>query len=33
LPTNVGVGRDADTTLLSLTSGKSLYRIRVGTKG
>jgi len=33
LPTNVGFGRDADANLLYLTSGKSLYRIRVGKKG
>ena len=33
LPTNVGFGRDADANLLYVTSGKSLYRIRVGIKG
>ena len=33
LPTNVGFGRGADANLLYLTSGKSLYRIRVGVKG
>jgi len=33
LPTNVGFGRGADSNLLYLTSGKSLYRIRVGKKG
>jgi len=33
LPTNVGFGRGADSNLLYLTSGKSLYRIRVGVKG
>ena len=33
LPTNVGFGRGADANLLYLTSGKSLYRIRVGKKG
>lgn len=33
LPTNVGFGRGADSNLLYLTSGKSLYKIRVGTKG
>ena len=32
-PTNVGFGRDADANLLSLTSGKSLYKMRVGKKG
>ena len=33
LPTNVGFGRDADANLLSLTSGKSLCKMRVGKKG
>lgn len=33
LPTNVGFGRGADANLLYNTSGKSLYRIRVGKKG
>ena len=33
LPTNVGFGRGADSNLLYLTSGKSLYSIRVGAKG
>jgi len=33
LPTNVGFGRGADANLLYITSGKSLYRIRVGKKG
>lgn len=33
LPTNVGFGRGADSNLLYVTSGKSLYRIRVGIKG
>ena len=33
LPTNVGFGRGADSNLLYLTSGKSLYKIRVGKKG
>jgi gluconolactonase len=33
LPTNVGFGRGADSNLLYVTSGKSLYRIRVGAKG
>ncbi len=33
LPTNVGFGRGADSNLLYVTSGKSLYRIRVGVKG
>ena len=33
LPTNVGFGRGADANLLYLTSGKNLYRIRVGKKG
>jgi gluconolactonase len=33
LPTNVGFGRGADSNVLYLTSGKSLYRIRVGKKG
>lgn len=33
LPTNVAFGRGADANLLYLTSGKSLYRIRVGVKG
>ncbi|MCW5620320.1 MAG: SMP-30/gluconolactonase/LRE family protein [Burkholderiales bacterium] len=33
LPTNVGFGRGADANLLYVTSGKSLYRIRVGVKG
>jgi gluconolactonase len=33
LPTNVGFGRGEDSNLLYLTSGKNLYRIRVGKKG
>jgi gluconolactonase len=33
LPTNVAFGRGADSNLLYLTSGKSLYKIRVGKKG
>jgi gluconolactonase len=33
LPTNVGFGRDADANVLYVTSGKSLYKIRVGKKG
>jgi gluconolactonase len=33
LPTNVGFGRGPDANLLYVTSGKSLYRIRVGVKG
>ncbi len=33
LPTNVGFGRGDDANLLYLTSGKSLYRIRVNKKG
>jgi gluconolactonase len=33
MPTNVGFGRGADANLLYLTSGKSLYKIRVGVKG
>jgi len=33
LPTNVGFGRGADANLLYVTSGKSLYRIRVGVNG
>ena len=33
MPTNVGFGRGADSNLLYLTSGKSLYTIRVGVKG
>jgi gluconolactonase len=33
LPTNVGFGRGEDANLLYITSGKSLYRIRVGKKG
>lgn len=33
LPTNVGFGRGADANLLYVTSGKNLYRIRVGKKG
>ena len=33
MPTNIGFGRGADSNLLYLTSGKSLYRIRVGKKG
>ncbi len=33
MPTNVGFGRGADSNLLYLTSGKSLYKIRVGKKG
>lgn len=33
MPTNVGFGRGADSNLLYVTSGKSLYKIRVGRKG
>ena len=33
LPTNLGFGRGADANLLYLTSGKSVYKIRVGKKG
>lgn len=33
LPTNIGFGRGEDSNLLYLTSGKSLYKIRVGVKG
>ena len=33
MPTNVGFGRGADSNLLWLTSGKSLYKIRVGKNG
>ncbi|MEQ1881508.1 MAG: SMP-30/gluconolactonase/LRE family protein [Burkholderiales bacterium] len=33
MPTNIGFGRGADSNLLYLTSGKSLYKIRVGKKG
>jgi gluconolactonase len=33
LPTNVGFGRGEDANLLYVTSGKSLYRIRVGVNG
>jgi len=33
LPTNVGFGRGADSNVLYVTSGKSLYKIRVGKKG
>ncbi|MEO8037309.1 MAG: SMP-30/gluconolactonase/LRE family protein [Betaproteobacteria bacterium] len=33
LPTNLGFGRGADSNLLYLTSGKSVYKIRVGVKG
>jgi gluconolactonase len=33
LPTNVGFGRGADASLLYVTSGKSLYQIRLGKKG
>jgi gluconolactonase len=33
LPTNVGFGRGADANLLYVTSGKSLYKIRVNKKG
>ena len=33
LPTNVGFGRGEDSNLLYVTSGKSLYRIRVGKEG
>ena len=33
LPTNVGFGRGEDANLLWVTSGKSLYKIRVGKKG
>ena len=33
LPTNLGFGRGADSNLLYVTSGKSLYKIRVGVQG
>jgi gluconolactonase len=33
LPTNVGFRRGGDSNLLYLTSGKSLYKIRVGKNG
>jgi hypothetical protein len=33
LPTNVGFGRGDDANLLWVTSGKSVYKIRVGKKG
>jgi gluconolactonase len=33
LPTNVGFGRDADRKTLYVTSGKSLYRIKMGKDG
>jgi len=33
LPTNVGFGRGADSNILYVTSGKSLYRIKTGKKG
>jgi len=33
LPTNVGFGRGADANLLWVTSGKNLYKIRVGKTG
>jgi gluconolactonase len=33
LPTNVGFGRGTDANLLYLTSGKNVYKIRVGKKG
>ena len=33
LPTNVGFGRGADATLLYVTSGNSLYRIKMGKAG
>jgi gluconolactonase len=33
LPTSVGFGRGADANLLYLTSGKNVYKIRVGKKG
>lgn len=33
LPTNIGFGRGDDSNLVYLTSGKSLYKIRVGVKG
>jgi len=33
MPTNVGFGRGADSNLLWVTSGKSLYKIRVGKTG
>jgi gluconolactonase len=33
MPTNVGFGRGDDANLLWVTSGKSLYKIRVGKKG
>lgn len=33
LPTNVGFGRGDDSNLLYVTSGKSVYRIRVGKQG
>src|SRR6185437_16486885 len=32
-PTNVGFGRAADSNLLYITAGKSLYRIRLARKG
>ena len=33
IPTNVGFGRGADSNLLYITAGKSLYRIRLNTEG
>jgi gluconolactonase len=33
VPTNVGFGRGADSNLLYITAGQSLYRIRLNTKG
>jgi gluconolactonase len=33
LPTNVGFGRGAESNVLYVTSGKSLYRIKTGKKG
>ena len=33
VPTNVGFGRGKDANLLYITAGKSLYRIRVNTRG
>ena len=33
MPTNVGFGRGADANILWVTSGKSLYKIRVGKSG
>jgi hypothetical protein len=33
LPTNVGFGRDEDSNVLYVTSGKSLYRITLPSEG